>query len=559
MRPTFLGFEAARKSIAASQLALDITGQNISNVNTKGYTRQRVDLFSVSNSSEGSRLALGNWGLAGQGVHTGGVDQIRDQFLDKKFREINPVTAEAGVRSGILSDVEKIINNADPDVLGIFDVMANFKSCLSDFAADAADKSEIGSVARQSAMQIVSMLGSYDERLSEVAEQTLFEVENYTKDINATLQKIASYNSQIKDAYVSSGEVSTNYAADYTVNVRYGPNELLDARNVLLDELSTYADIEVVSEPDGTVSVYMSTNPQTANGNDKTLVIGDDKFATLSIDIDKGTGAIVASFDTGAEFMPNSGRLKGYIDIYNGNGPYAYAPQNHQLGIPYFRSTINEFANKIANEFNSINVVEQQIYNEDGTVNLEIAPFVNITGGTISLSDPNNQNIRLGKDADGNDVLLTRRDLFVASDNSFDFTATNIRVSQEWINDPSYIVINQDGTLDNQSIMKLLSVFDRDITFGKNDEFTGTIEEFINYYSTSLGQEIDFQNGKYDSSFAITETVLGDRDSVSAVNLDEEGVYMLNYQKWFNASSRLMTTLDEALNTIINSMGLVGR
>ncbi len=52
---------------------------------------------------------------------------------------------------------------------------------------------------------------------------------------------------------------------------------------------------------------------------------------------------------------------------------------------------------------------------------------------------------------------------------------------------------------------------------------------------------------------------MNSRDSTSGVSMDEEGVNMMNYQKWFNASSRMMTTLDEALDTIINSMGVVGR
>ena len=87
MRPTFLGFESARRGITASQKALDITGNNLENVNTPGYTRQRVDLVSVSPSVYSTRYANSRVPLTGQGVGISGVSQTRDAFLDKRFRD----------------------------------------------------------------------------------------------------------------------------------------------------------------------------------------------------------------------------------------------------------------------------------------------------------------------------------------------------------------------------------------------------------------------------------------------------------------------------------------
>ena len=94
MRSTFLGFETARKSVMASQKALDITGNNISNVNTKGYTRQRLDLFSVVTPSSGRYKASSVYS-SGQGVMSSGTTQIRDPYLDTKYRELNPQAVES--------------------------------------------------------------------------------------------------------------------------------------------------------------------------------------------------------------------------------------------------------------------------------------------------------------------------------------------------------------------------------------------------------------------------------------------------------------------------------
>ncbi len=507
MRPTFLGFETQKKAITASQKALDITGNNIANVNTEGYTRQRLDLFSMVTPMNDSMYA-GNSQvmLAGQGVSSPGVDQIRDPYLDKKFREINPLTAEAGVKTGVLTDLENIIDNITSQ--GLFDVTAKFQESLNAFSSDSADKAELAAITRQSAEQIIYMLSDYSARIDALQTQTFGEMENQISDINATLSKIADLNDLISEAYVTSGEISLTEMADYKVNERYGPNELLDARNVLLDSLSTYGDINVVEEADGTVTVDMAG----------VEVISGKKATQLYIEVDDVYGTAEVSFGSGEEFNAASGSLKGYLDIYNGNGPYAEGNQTGEYGIPYYESTINEFASKLAEEFNAANAIV---------------------------------------DPDTGEVI--ERDLFVSSD-GLRITASTIRISQEWVDDPFLAVSTfQDGELDNAHIMKLASLFEKDITFGDNADFTGSFEEYINYYSNRIAQEIDFQSGKYDSSLLLTETVMNERFAVSSVSIDEEGTNMMTYQKWFNAASRMMTTLDEALDTIINQMGLVGR
>ena len=86
-RPTFLGFESGRKGLAVAQKGLDITGQNLMNINTPGYTRQRVDQVSVSAYGHNSRYGGTKVDFAGQGVDITGIYQTRNAFLDRRFRE----------------------------------------------------------------------------------------------------------------------------------------------------------------------------------------------------------------------------------------------------------------------------------------------------------------------------------------------------------------------------------------------------------------------------------------------------------------------------------------
>lgn len=504
MRPTFLGFETSRKSLMASQKALDITGHNISNVSTQGYTRQRVDLFSMVTTSGGSRYKSSRVMCAGQGVLAAGVSQTRDPFLDKKFRELNSDTADSGVKAGVLSDIEDVLDNIDTE--GLQSALLGFQKSMQKFATDATDRVEMAGILTQSAKQLVSTINNYDYKLNQVQQQTKFEMDTSISDINATLQKIADLNKQIVDNYVSNGDVSMSLAGDYTVNAKYGPNELLDTRNTLIDTLSQYADIDVANNNDGSVTIKLGG---------ATMVEGS-KCVEISMSEESTTGAVMYGLSSGEKFNPVSGSLKGYLDMYNGAGCYATGAQNGNEGIPYFRKVIDEFAQTFATAFNKANVDPQ---------------------------DPG-----------------TERPLFETSDGSAIFTAKNLRVCDSWLKSPlSIIPTSQDGSLDNAHVFRLLGVFDQSLEFGDRNDFKGTFEGYISYYSNKISQGITYEKGRFDSNSTLTNSILDERDSISGVSLDEEGINMMNFQKWFNASARMMTTLDEALNTIINNMGLVGR
>ncbi len=504
MRPTFLGFETARKGIMASQKALDITGNNISNVNTTGYTRQRVDVFSMVTTGGGTRYSASKIGCAGQGVYAAGISQIRDPFLDKRYRELNSDTAESATKSSILTDIENVLDNIDTDG-GLQNALLSFQKSLSSFATDAADRVEMANIASQSAQQLVNVVNSYDYKLNQIMDQTTFELDSSIGDVNSILNKIASLNKQIADTYVSNGDITSSASADYTVNAKYGPNELLDARNVLIDTLSQYGNIEVKNQNDGTVTINFA-------GAD---VVTGNTATQLSYRVDSTSGALVLSYTNGAEYKPTNGSLKGYVDLYNGNGCYATGAQTGIEGIPYYKSVINKFAEAFASSMNKMNV---------------------------DTSAPN-----------------TPRPLFVSSDGG-PITAGTLRISDSWLTNPmSLIPTNQDGSLDNTHINKLLSVFDTKQVFGDKQDFSGTFEGYISYYTNKLSQDITFQSGKKEASQTLTTSILNQRDATSGVSLDEEGINMMNFQKWFNASARIMTTLDESLDTIINKMGVVGR
>ncbi len=146
-------------------------------------------------------------------------------------------------------------------------------------------------------------------------------------------------------------------------------------------------------------------------------------------------------------------------------------------------------------------------------------------------------------------------------------TAGNIRISDAWLKDATMIakIYNEDTgaydypvNLDGNAVNKLLLGMDDSIQIGDGD-YEGSSYDFILFLNNRLAQNIEFAEKQCDMYTETATSLLDSRDAIMGVSETEEGVNMLNYSKWFNASSRMLTTLDEALSTIIEKMGLVGR
>lgn len=515
MRPTFLGFEVQKRTLQIAQKNIDVTGNNVSNINTPGYTRQRVDLYADYISSQGDprwTSKRSQLGMAGQGVNAYGVSQIRDRFIDKRYRENVAVEAETEKKVGILTDVEDILDNFETDGLQYY--TQQFFNALQDYSGKKPDSKDVAIICVNSAVNLCRLLNDYNTQLDQVEQTYVGELQDTVEYVNKLLDEMNTLNQKIvKEKFHYPDE--------------YGPNELNDQMNLYIDELATYGNIEVEHFDDGSYSIKM--------GNVTVLDGEANKTNRLIMKDYDNYGQVILGFESGQDLNLQSGSLKAYFDMLNGNGVYATGHQNSEYGIAYFRSAINEFARTIAKTFNE------------------------------------------GNGADFDDF----RTMFEPATEDALITAGNIRVSKAWTEDPTMIgktrildeetglykygydqkeqVINGKVTLQNTNILYLISQFDnKAIKFGNAHDFEGSINEYISFISNRLGQKIEYEAGRNDTAINTVDGLLDARDDVSAVQIDEEGINMLNYQKWYNASSRLVTALDDLLEKLINGTGRVG-
>ncbi len=519
MRASFLGLEVQKRSVQMAQKALDITGNNISNQGTVGYTRQRLDVYAEYANMQGAYLTrTARLGLSGQGVFASGVGQTRDPYLDKRYRDTNCYVAEYDQQASIMSEIETTLTNFSDtyEDMGMAVQFDNFKSALQKYAEDAADREELASVVRNQAYNITKLFKQQIMDLEALEEQTLYDLHSTLEDANTLIKEIVEYNREIVDDYaVSAADMIYN---GLSVTGGYGPNEMLDARNVLIDELSEYGDIHVEDNYDGSVKITMGGITVVDGKKSSLFVTGKDYEHFVQMFEEKQ--AVDLKFTNNMDADLGSGSIKAYVDMLNGNGAYASGFQNSEFGIAYYKSAINTFANSFAGLMNELNGIAN---------GPERAMFEATGGGEID--------------------------------------ANNIRISDSWMEDATMIAKIYNETtgqydypinLDGNAVNKLLLGMDDEIQIGTGDYF-GSSYDFILFYNNRLAQNIEFAEKQCDMYSETATSLLDSRDSIMGVSETEEGVNMLNYSKWFNASSRMLTTLDEALDVLINKMGLVGR
>ena len=517
MIPTFMAYQIAGRAMSSSRANIDVTGNNIANVNTPGYTRQRVDLNSISSSGYTEKYTVPHT-TTGFGVEIQNISQIRDPFLDIRFRNQNAENGTYETLLAGLSDLENIYDEADTE--GLQSELSNFQKQLQIFSQTPTSK-DVSLIVRTAAQKVTQILNVYSRQTEEVREQQLYDLDNVIiqNSFNAKVKNIADLNLQIRDELIHGNT----------------PNELYDQRNILIDELSGLVNIKVTAFPEKVsesltienlnISIYDSATSGylgiVSNGQYNTLSLvntGD----TVEVRMNSSFGPFDGK-DISANF--SEGSIKGYLDLINGKGSYAdpLAGENTFRGTLYYQSVTDTLAANFASIFNDLNT--------DAT-------------GTI-------------------------KPLFAATDGTV-ITAGNICISDEWLSDSAFITtttstLPQTGG-EGDNILRMISKMNSDISFLEDPAdpagkalFTGTFAEYTSGLIAELSLEVELNQNFSKTASTVLASLSFSRESISGVSLDEEGINLMAYQKSYQAAARYFTALDEAVDIIINKMGLVGR
>ena len=347
IRSTFAGFTTAQLAMGASQRSIDVTGQNIANINTEGYTRQRLDVASL-NLKNGSFYNSSNRTRVGYGVDMLGISQLRDPFLDAQYRS---QIAKLGTTDAHAAGLEKLQVAFDESTTsGVRDAFINLSSALQTLSKDDGYTKENDTVVRSRMQILVNLFREKAVSLQDIRENTREDFQSTDiKDLNAALKNIAELNTSIKNS-----QVLGNNAL-----------ELMDERNKLLDELGSYLPISVNYKQkmigEGYSVQVLDVSFTDSEGVNHRL-ISDGRYGEFRTDI-SGDPVTLTLTDADGYTLDvtetiTEGTLKGTLDFMNKSGDF---DDTDFKGIGYYEKVFDSLIKKFAEEFNEANksVVQQ--------------------------------------------------------------------------------------------------------------------------------------------------------------------------------------------------------
>ncbi|HHW36006.1 MAG TPA: flagellar hook-associated protein FlgK [Bacillales bacterium] len=232
MVSTFHGLETARRGMMTQQAAIYVTGHNMANANTPGYTRQRVNFETTEPYPPASRNRPQIPGQMGTGVRAGDIQRIRDSFVDTQFRGENSKLGFWQAKAEMLTQMENIMN--DPSDTGLAKSMDEFWNSLQDLAVEPQNNGA-RRVVRQRGIALANTFNYMHNSLKAIQKDYRNEIDISETQINSLLRQINQLNKQI-------GSIEPN---------GYLPNDLYDERDRLVDELSSLVNIKVEVQPSG--------------------------------------------------------------------------------------------------------------------------------------------------------------------------------------------------------------------------------------------------------------------------------------------------------------------
>lgn len=550
MLSTFFGLETAMRGVRANQDALDVTSNNVDNANTPGYSRE------VANLATTNALQLpGDGPIAtqvGTGVQVASITRDRNAFLDTKYRQQNATTGEWTVDQNTLNQVTAVMN--EPSSTGLSTVMQNFWASWSQLGSNPGNLSAAQEV-QQNAVTVASALNQMASQYSQLSGDLNTQLSTTMDQANSYMQGIAKLNGQISTAQ----------------NAGASPNNLLDQRDLLVDKLSNLVDVKT-STQNGQFTLTVGNNSSPAIGG-----------STVNQELVPQGGSTSSSFLTA--IYPTSattGQLKGIEDSI--------------ATVQQYSDNLNLFAQRLATGSTTVSLDGNWQFQPSGstmpvsgtlpdgttfdsttsissltshgvTVDNKTG-LVEVPSGTKVTVDGLNGLMKLGYAQAGQGS--GQPDFFTSGSAGTAMTAGNIQVGvtagqvgfalrpqiTTSNGSTSLSALSGDGTLAmTASDMKSASLSFQSAS-GNGMQMSGTLDQFLQAQVGQLGIQSQTANHEVTNQNSLLQQIDNQRQSVSGVDLNEEMTNMIKYQQGYNASAKVVATVNDMLNTLINGIGL---
>lgn len=518
---SFSGLNVSMRGLFASQSAIDVVGQNITNTSTPGYVRRVSQFSSISTA-----------GVKGVTVVP---ERMRDEYLDNKVWTQNSITNEWTTKSQYYEQIMDVFD--EPSDYSINVVVNEFFGAFQSLADEPSDMSYRTEVL-QKAFQFTDILNNMSSQLETLQYELNEKIKIQTEAINGLTSEIAKLSLDIYNTEIAGGDASYSR----------------DALEQKIKELSQYGNVEVKEEKRGVL----------VNGGDDirtTVMFGGvvivDNFKARELVCEKRTeknnpedidGLYKIKTKEGTALDLSTGSLKALIELRDGDG----SGDSWVKGVTYYQKELNKFARTFAKAFNEgiidyngngiVEDGEQKLGYKDAYVYSSPDDAIEAAGiRFFTIDGVSTQEFINGEtDVDNINALY---------DN---ITAKNIKLSSDVMNNIDNVISSFKSPTyetDTESILDLIAFREDTKIFG-----TGDVDSFVESMVTSVGLDADMAITLNESNSALLEQAESNRSAYSDVSIDEETTYMIMYQKMYKACANAISTYSQLYDTLLSAV-----
>lgn len=548
-------------ALQAAQIGLQVVGNNIANANTSGYIRQQLEQASASAVRDGGLIK-------GLGVRTTGIVQNIDKALAERMYGAKSALDGAEALQRAYSQLEEI--TTDLDNSGLSQQLSLFNNSLHELSAQPSDRALREFVVLQGETLASNIRRTRDSVLDR-RELWDGELANMTSKINHLASRIADLNIQI--AGIEGGGLIQSDATG-----------LRDQRYRDLEELSGILSINVQEQTSGTVSVFIGGDYLINSGNYRevytaynekvkgtevrivetdsplqtkegvlvgTMKARDGVFGAFVDTIDSMATGLIRSVNElhsqgqgrrGFSELVGSSKTEPVVPLTRANLPWS--PKNGTFDV----NVVDEMGELVSTHRINVQMLDQT---SDSTVASIVADIDAIPGlqagvtsdGRVSIaSESPVAQFTFGEDTSGFLAAAGINSFFTGS------SASNIGVSEKLLEDSDYLAISSGGIgADTEVLNQLVDLVDAPLDALDGRSVRETYEDTV----SSLGQQISLQQNTTIGLKDFYATLQSQHLAITGVNIDEESIHMIAYQRAFQASSRVIAAASEMLELLV--------
>ena len=326
--------QVGKRALLAQQFGMHVTGDNIANANTPGFSRRRLNLESIN-------LRKFPYGTIGIGVNVESVQRLRERSYDTQIWLENSGLGRWQAEEKYLQQIETVFNDLNGS--GLSDSFNEFWNAWLELSNHPQDMGVRSSLVEKTKI-LTSRFHLIDKQLTDFSTSIGDDIEKKVQQLNDYLEQIAAINRQL----CSSQFDQTSHG-------------LKDNRDKLIDEISKLIDVSIVENEDGTVDLY----------NNSLLLVSGQNAVTINVTEESSGGALVTKlqFSSGSSLDVQNGELLGLLNLRN-------------TLIPAYKSKLNQLAANLVKEVNNLH---QSFYALDGSTDNPFFTSDNVLASNIQI------------------------------------------------------------------------------------------------------------------------------------------------------------------------------